>query len=260
MAIITLCSDWGTRDHYVAVVKGVILKLIPQAVIVDITHQVPPFNLNFASFIIRNIYHQFPPGTIHIIDINSDTPLTTSYLIVEKDRQFFIAPDNGLFSLVFDTKPDRIVSLEVDPELERSTFIAGDLFAPVACRLAGGTPSTGLGKEKPDLDTRISFTPAVDHNIIRAKVIFIDSYENVFLNITAGLFEKVGRGRPFTIYFKTLDFAIQKISQSYKEVAEGEILAMFSSGGMLEIAMNRGNAASLLGLRPDDSVRIEFRD
>ncbi|HRY32964.1 MAG TPA: SAM-dependent chlorinase/fluorinase [Bacteroidales bacterium] len=260
MAIITLCSDWGTRDHYTAMVKGAILKLMPQAVIVDITHQIPPFNLIFAAFIIRNVYHQYPPSTIHIIDINSDTPKTTSYLIVEKDRQFFIAPDNGMFSLVFDTKPDRIITLAVDPALENSTFIASELFAPAACKLANGIACNELGKEKPDLDTRISFAPAVDHNIIRAKVIFIDSYENVFLNITSGLFEEVGRGRPFTIYFKTLDFAIQKISKSYKDVTEGEILAIFSSGGLLEIAMNRGNAASLLGLRADDSVRIEFRD
>ncbi|MHC1706107.1 MAG: S-adenosyl-l-methionine hydroxide adenosyltransferase family protein [Bacteroidales bacterium] len=260
MAIITLTSDWGTRDYYAAAVKGSILQLLPGVNIVDISHGIPPFNLHHASFVVRNSYRHFPEESIHIIDMNSDTPAKTKYLLVESEKQFFIAPDNGIFSLIFDKSPDKIIEISVPPSLKTSTFIAKDLFAPIACNLAQGAEPEAFGVKVEGLSQRVSFAPTVDGNVIRGKVVYIDSYENAFLNINQELFHKVGQGRPFTIYFKTLDNAVQKISQSYNDVPEGDILAVFSSCGLLEIAINKGNASGLLGLKTDEMVRIEFRD
>lgn len=260
MATITLTSDWGTKDYYSAAVKGVILQHLPATTIVDISHGIPPFNLHHASFVVRNSYRHFPEGTVHIIDINSDTPARNKYSLVENEGQYFIAPDNGMFSLIFDKAPEKIIALSVPESLKISTFIARDLFAPLACKLAQGAKPEEFGETVASVSQRVSFAPAVDDNVIRGKVIYIDSYENVFLNISAELFKQVGQGRKFTIYFKTLDYAIQKISSSYSDVPEGEILAIFSTSGLLEIAINKGNASGLLGLKTDEMVRVEFKD
>jgi S-adenosylmethionine hydrolase len=262
MATITLTSDWGTKDYYAAAVKGTILQLFPGVTLTDISHGIPPFNLHHASFVVRNSYKHFPEGTIHIIDINSDTPSKTKYSLVEADGQFFIAPDNGIFSLIFDKTPDKIIEIAVPDLLKSSTFIAKDLFAPVACKLAQGAAPEEFGTRMDSLLQRVSFAPTVDEdgNVIRGKVIYIDTYENAFLNISEPLFLQVGKDRPFTIYFKTLDNAIQRISKSYNDVPEGDLLALFSSSGLLEIAINKGNASGLLGLRTDEMVRVEFRD
>lgn len=260
MAIITLTSDWGTKDFYLAVVKGIILQQLPDVTMVDISHEIPPFNLSHASFIVRNSYPGFPQGTVHIIDINSDTPAKNHYYIVGMEGQYFIAPDNGLFALIFDKNPDEIIEIEVPEAVRNSTFISRDLFAPLACKLAAGMKAEEFGKHKDLTDQMVSFNPVIDDDVIRGKVIYIDSYENAFLNISETLFKKVGKGRSFTIYFRTLDYGIQKISKSYGDVPEGEILAIFSTTGLLEIAMNKGNAAGLLGLKTDEMVRVEFRN
>lgn len=260
MAIITLTSDWGTKDPYAAVVKGTILQILPQATIVDISHGIPPFNLHHASFVVKNAYHHYPAGTIHIIDLNSDTPAKSKYTLVLAEEQYFIAPDNGIFSLIFDKNPTRIFEIIVPDPVKSSTFIAKDLFVPVACRLAQGADPEEVGVKTDALSQRVSFAPTVDANVIRGKVVYVDAYENAFLNISEELFRKVGRGRPFTIFFRTLDNAVQKISKSYNDVPEGDILAIFSTTGLLEIAINKGNASGLLGLKTDEMVRIEFRD
>ncbi len=260
MAIVTITSDWGTRDHYAAVVKGIILKQLPETVLVDLSLEIPPFNLQHASFVLRNAYHHFPDGSIHLIDVNSHPSKQNKYLLAVDGHQYFIAADNGLFALIFDKPPEKIIELALQPDQAGSPFIARDLFAPVACSLISGTTPEELGTALSGVQQMVLFAPTIEKDVIRGKVIFIDAYENVFLNITRDLFEKVGKGRPFTIYFRSLDYGIQKISTSYSDVYEGDLLAMFSSSGFLEVAMNRGNAASLLGLKPDEMVRIEFRD
>ncbi|MCX6273390.1 MAG: SAM-dependent chlorinase/fluorinase [Bacteroidetes bacterium] len=260
MAIITLTSDWGTKDHYAGVVKGVILQQLPDATIIDISHEIPAFTLHHASFVVRNTYRYYPPGTVHIIDLNSDTPLKNKYSIVVKDGQYFIATDNGLFALTFEQGPDRILEIIVPDNLKNSTFIARDLFAPVACHLARGGSPDDVAVEKNRMDQKVSFIPTTEPNVIRGQVIYVDSYENVFTNISMALFEQVGRGRPFTIYFKTDDYYFPKINRYYGEVGEGDILAIFSTAGLLQIAINKGNAASLFNLHADAMVRVEFHD
>jgi len=260
MAIITLTSDWGSGDHYAGAVKGAILSQLPDVCLVDITHQIPPFDLFHASFVVRNSYRSFPPGTVHIIDVCADASIETPHTVILADGQYFIGADNGVFSLIFDKAPERIVEIDIIQDSPYFTFSARDVFAKVAVHIAKGNDLKEIGRDKSGLNKMNHFSPVVEKDTIKGKVIYIDSYENVFINVTESLFREVGKGRPFTISLRTAGDHIRKVSTAYSDVGEAELLAIFSSGGYLEIALNRSNASSLLGLKPDEMVRIEFHD
>ncbi|MEI6576877.1 MAG: SAM-dependent chlorinase/fluorinase [Bacteroidota bacterium] len=260
MAIITLTSDWGSGDHYAGAVKGAILSLLPDVTLVDITHHIPPYNLSHASFVVRNAYKSFPKGTIHIIDVCSDASIESPHTVILADGQYFIGADNGIFSLIFDKAPERIVEIDIMQDSPYFTFSARDVFAKVAAHIAMGNDLAGLGRDRPKIKQMNHFSPVVEKDVIRGKVIYIDSYENVFVNITETLFREVGKGRPFTISIRNPVDQVKRISTAYSDVGEAEIIAIFSSSGYLEVGLNRSNASSLLGLNPDDMVRIEFHE
>jgi len=258
MTIITLTSDWGTRDHYLAMVKGNILSKIPGVTIVDISHNIPPFNLNSASFVLRNIIPAFPEGTIHIMDITSDATIEMPHCVALYEGQFFIGADNGIFSLIFDHPPDELVEIDMIQESDSFTFSANDIFIKVAKHIIDGNPVTSVGPARKLLTSRIRLNAVTEPDLIKGHVIYVDRYENVFTNISKDLFLKIGKKRPFKLTFGASRYQVQKISESYKDVSEGEILALFSATGYLEIGISMGNAAGLLGLKVDDSVRVEF--
>ena len=246
------------KDHYAGMVKGAILSKIPKAVIVDISHQIPPFDLNRASFILKNAYDYFPKGTIHIIDICSDAAIDMPHIVVLYEGHYFIGADNGIFSLIFDKPPEKIVEIDLLQDSNYFTFSAKDVFVKAAAYIIENNYLDGIGPLRDSLVQKIPFRPVTSKNLIKGQVIYIDSYENVFTNITEDIFHNVGNNRPFKIIFGSSRQKINKISKSYKDVPEGEILALFSSTGHLQIAISLGNASGLLGLRIDDSVRVEF--
>jgi len=258
MSIITLTSDWGTRDHYLAAVKGALFSRMPEAVIVDISHDIDPFDLNQASFVLRNCYHHFPKGTIHIVAINTEADLEKPHIAIQHNGYYFIGTDNGLFSLLFDQQPEEIYEIDIPQDSDYFTFPARDVFAKAATHLARGGAMEELGDPMTGLYQRMAFKPAVSGDAIVGKVIYIDRYENVFTNITEDLFRRENRNRPFHIEFSVSRYRIRQINRSYGDVPEGELVALFSTTGNLEIAINKGNAASLLGLGPDDSIRVQF--
>ncbi len=258
MAIITLTSDWGTKDHYLGAVKGAILSLLPDANIVDITHSIPAFDLNQAAFIIRNFYRNFPKGSIHILSVNTDASIETPHTLVIHDGHYFIGADNGLFSLIFDEEPGQVIELDVMQDSDYFTFSTRDVFVKVACHIALGKPISELGRPKKSLLKKMSFVPVIDGNLIKGKVIYIDNYENVFVNIDENLFRSMTKGKKFAILFRSASYRITEISRSYKDVVEGEMLALFSTTGQLEIAINQGKASSLLGLKIDQPVMVEI--
>ena len=258
MAIITLTSDWGLKDHYAGAVKGAILRHDPQARIVDISHNIPAFDLNQAAFIVRNFYRSFPEGTIHIIAINAEAAIETPHTMVCHHGQYFIAADNGIFSLIFDEKPERIIELDIIQESDYFTFPARDVFVKVACHIAAGNPVAELGHPKDKILQKMSFQPVIQGDMIRGKVIYIDNYENVYTNITEKLFRSVVKNQKFAITFRSASYRITQISQSYKDVGQGEMLALFSTSGYIEIAIREGKAGSLLGLKPDQLVTVEI--
>ncbi len=252
MAIITLTTDLGLKDHYVGAIKGAILSQIPDASIIDISHQVPIYNIQDASYIIKNAYPNFPKGSIHIIGIKAEQTKQSSHVIVFSDGHYFIGADNGIFSFL-DTAIDKIIELPATI----STFPTRDVFALVASEMASGKKIEEFGKEKENLLERMPFRATTMSDMIRGTVEYIDSYGNVMCNITQSLFNQIGKGREFKIEFAR--YEILKISKTYNDVPEGEILALFNAADQLEISMNSDRANSMLNLKLNDSITIRFQ-
>lgn len=252
MAIITLTTDLGLKDHYVSAIKGYILTQLPQASIVDVSHQIPTFNIQDAAFVLKNAYPDFPKGSIHLIGIRTEANKQGSHVVVASDGHYFISADNGIFSLLLDQPIDQIIELPKN----NSTFPGRDVFAPVAAKIATGTRLEQLGTPRTTLVERMPFRAASMGDMIRGSVIYIDSFGNVMVNISEQLFHEVGKGRAFVIEFAR--YEISRLSNGYSEVPEGEILALFNSAKQLEIAMNNDRANSMLNLKLNDTITVRF--
>lgn len=257
MTIITLISDWGLNSHYRASVKGSILRQIPGAEVVDITHTLPAFDIMSCSFILKNAFPDFPEGTIHIIGVNTEASTQSPHIAVKHKGMYFIGADNGVFSLLFDEDYEA-VEIDIMQDSDYFTFSSRDVFVKAAALIAAGKPLSELGAPHPELKQMYAFKPITKENKIEGKVIFVDDYENVFVNIDRETFRQIGKGRPYTINFRAPGYAIRTLRTSYSDVAAGERLALFGSTGYLEIAINQGKASSLLGLEVTDSVVVEF--
>jgi S-adenosylmethionine hydrolase len=265
MAIITLTTDMGLKDHYVAAVKGAILRQHAEALIVDISHLITPFNNAQAAFVLRNAYPEFPRGTIHIIGVNPDTDGgQTPHLVVRHDGHFFVGADNGIFSLLFDGMPHEAFELTMMLDDDHLTFPTKSVFVKAACHIArGGTPDV-IGRKVVRIREQIGFQPAVDPNSIRGKVLHIDSYGNLITNVRKQLFNEVGKGRTFRIGFGRFKDDITRLDGTYGDVPQGERVAFFGANGLLQIAVNKGaegsggGAARLFGVHEGDAVRVEY--
>ena len=260
MSIITLTSDWGNKDYYKGAVKGTILSKLPGAKIIDISHEIPANDILQCSFILKNCYKSFPDGTVHIIGVRTEASIESPHTVVMIDNQFFIGADNGVFSLIFDSKPEKIIEINIHQESDYFTFSSRDVFVSCAVHLAQEKPIEELGSLKENLYHRMNFNPVFRDSSINGGIIYIDNYENAITNISQEMYRKIGKGRPFKIFLPSPGYEITEIKTSYSDVLDGEKLALFSSTGLLEIAINQGDAASLLGLKMYDSIRIEFYD
>jgi len=259
-AIITLTSDWGLLDHYVGAVKGAIIKRLPDARIFDITHQIPPFDLKKAAFILKNAYHHFPEKTIHIIGVNTEESETVPHIVMKHHNHYFIGADNGIFTLLFNEIPESIYELRIPQDTNFFTFSTRDRFVKTAVHLALGNDIDELGVPRTELNTFINMQPQLNGNQLQARVMYIDNYENLYLNVTSEEFRQFGKGRKFSLYIKGKPERINMVHDAYGAVAEGEIVVLYSTTGFVEIAVNKGNAASLLGYKADNVVIIEFHD
>lgn len=258
MPIITLTTDLGLKDYYVSSIKGAILSQYPEATIVDITHLVPKYDIAQAAFILKNVYKDFPEGTIHMIGVRPEISPNSSHIAIQKEGHYFIGADNGIFSLMFDTDPDKMVELTLSQDTDIVTFPTKDIFVKAACHLARGGTLEVIGTPRAAVIQRSLFKPVLDGNIIRGSIIYVDSYGNVITNIDKQLFREVGKGRNFIIFFRQSSYNLSEISNNYNSVDEGDALALFGATGLLEIAINLGNASQLLGLRINETIRIEF--
>jgi S-adenosylmethionine hydrolase len=258
MAIVTLTTDWGTKDHYVGAVKGAMLKMLPGVNIVDITHEIPDHDVNHAAFVISNCYKDFPDGTVHIIDINSDASIQTPHMLIYHDNQYFIGADDGIFYLIFGTIPEKIIEIDIIQDTSYYTFAARDVFAKVACHIVSGNALEAIGPKRDKIVRKLPFTPVVLGDMIKGHIIHIDHYGNAFTNISEKLFRSVLKNNNFRISFRSAGFVITKISTSYKDVKESEMLALFSTTGNLQLAIRNGKANRLLGLKIDQMIMIEI--
>jgi len=257
MAIITLTTDLGDKDIYQAALKGSILKLLPTVNIVDITNSVAAYNIQQAAFILKNSFHYFPDATVHLIGIDTVFNTGTRYLAVKYRNHYFVGADNGIFSLMFDKDPDEMVEINIMQDLKFLHFPLADIFVKAACHLAKGGTLAEIGLPVNDIDKKMNLQPVLEKSLIKGVVIYIDSFQNVITNITKEFFNKVQQNRRFTLSFKRNE-TISQLSWHYNEVPEGEKLCLFGISDHLEIAINKGNAAGLLGLNLGDSVIIDF--
>lgn len=257
MAIITLTTDLGSKDFYQAALKGSILTILPTANIVDITHDVPSYNISYAAFVLKNAYLYFPKHTVHLIGIDSVFNEKTKYIALRYNDHYFVGADNGIFSLLLDGKPDELVELNIMQDLKFLHFPLVDIFVKAAIHLARGGRLSEIGIPAEDVEQRMLLHPVIERDIIRGSVIYIDTFCNVITNITKDLFTKIQRNRDFTLYFRKSE-TITQLSWHYNEVPEGEKLCLFGISNHLEIAINKGKASGLLGLHLSDIVRVEF--
>ncbi|MBO6027334.1 MAG: SAM-dependent chlorinase/fluorinase [Bacteroidales bacterium] len=259
MAIITLTSDWGTSDYYAAAVKGVILSQLPNANIVEITHDIAPFNIVEAGFTLHNCYHNFPEGTIHIIAVEAIESDVHPHVVVKAHGQYFISADNGIFSHILDGDYEEAVFIDVEQDTDFYTFSTRDRFAKVAVMIAKGEPLSNIGAKREKLNDGGSFCAIVKNNIIEGIVMHIDSYDNLITNISRELFEQVGKGRDFIIKVKGDLYTIDEISECYDDVNPLDPVALFGTHGYLEIALNHAKMASLWGIELRSTIQVVFK-
>ncbi len=227
---------------------------------VDISHEIAPFNILQAAFTLKNCYHNFPQGTIHIIGINPENKNEASHLVVEHNGHYFIGSDNGIFSLMFEEVPKRIFELNLPLHEGSLTFPTKEVFCTAACHIAKGGTLEMIGQAVDSVVEKSLFRAVSVGDIIKGMVIHIDHYGNIITNIEETFFKAFGQNREFTIEFRNGNYDIDRLSTSYSDVADGEKLALFSSSDLLEIAINQGNASKLLGIRNLDTIRIKFYD
>lgn len=256
MPIVTLTSDWGSRDYHVAALKGALLSAMPQVKIVDITHEVARHNIQQAAFIFRNALRFFPAGTMHLISLHGHTGSTPGNLCLKKDSQMFMGLNDGFFSLVFDEEPIDMVEV---PRSDNEPVQSVPMMVRCAVHLLNGKNVYELGSRPEQFVRRGAFQPSFTEELIRGVVIYIDHFGNVVTNISRELFEKQRAGRRFEIILRKTTTPLDSIRMDYSEVEQGDVLALFNEAGFLEIAINQGNAHDLLYLRPNDHIRIEFK-
>jgi len=257
MSIVTLTSDWNLADYYIGAVKGRILSSCPDAVVVDVNHQIEAFNTLQAVYVLKNTYRNFPKGSIHIVAVNSEADAKRKYVIVKYDGHYFIGTDNGIFYLLTEGQTELIVEIEAE---NANGFPELNVFAKAACKIIQNEDIAQLGTPKQELFRQLPMLPVYEDNLIIGKVIYIDSYHNIVTNISKDLFEEIRKERNFKIFVQSKQSIIDKINKSYNETDEGELLALFNTAGLLEIAITKGKVAKLLSLDTKSEIRIEFEN
>ncbi|MCM4165579.1 MULTISPECIES: S-adenosyl-l-methionine hydroxide adenosyltransferase family protein [unclassified Arenibacter] len=275
MAIITLTTDFGHKDHFVGAIKGTIYKELADAKIVDISHSIAPFNIQECAYILKNSYKNFPDGSIHIVGVDSELTPENQHIAVLVDDHYFIMANNGVIGLIIsEIVPEKVIEIQL-PNTVDSSFPEMDVFVKAASHIARGGKLEVIGRPFKNLKDLREFNPRIsdDGKTISGSVIYIDNYGNVVTNIQQNIFKSVGKGRPFELHARNKK--IKEIHKKYSDIinyeldksqrkSPGELLALFNSSGYVEIAIYKsdlntvGGASTLLGLDYRDTVIINF--
>lgn len=255
MQIVSLTTDYGSKDFYVAELKASILSRKNDFAIVDVSHDIDRFDIVQAAFFIQNVVPSFPQRSIHIIAVNCNYNRKTEYICFERDGHFFIGPNNGVFSLVFeDLDVSKIYIIDAPNSAINSV---NSLFSHAAAFIGHGLPLEDIGPVVPSFTHKLTIQPVVTSSQIRATVIHVDHFENVVVNLKKETFEKARDNRQFALYYKPHD-PITFISKNYGDVPVGDPVAFFNSSGYLEIALNLDKASSMLNIQKNEIVQINF--
>jgi S-adenosyl-L-methionine hydrolase (adenosine-forming) len=251
MAIVTLLTDFGTADSYVAEMKGVILTGAPTAALVDINHSIHPGDVRSGAYILGRAWHRFPPATIHLVVVDPGVGTARAALAFRAHGHLFVGPDNGVFTPVLRDAEVEAVVLQVSDSAS-PTFHGRDLFAPVAAALAVGAPLHTLGEPFQGIPDRLAFTsPYYEGKTVVGEVIYIDRFGSLITNLTTELV-------PSHATLEVEDLDLGPVRRTFSDVAAGGLLAYIGSGGALEIAVNNGSAARRLGVGVGGRVRARL--
>ncbi len=248
MALITLTSDIGNEDYLVGAIKAQLLKINPDFRLIDISHNIPPFNYPQAAYVCRNAIRNFPDHTFHIILVNLFEVKPKKMLLAFHNNQYLLCADNGMLTMILEEKPEMVIAIELEKEAVKNTLYCTQVMGMAINKIVHGEPIISIGEEDTGYLEKNPLRPIINEGWIEGHIIFIDRFENVIVNITKDEFEKHRAGRKFKIEFKR-DEIIERISETYADVPESEKLALFNSAGYLEISINKGNAAGLFGLK-----------
>lgn len=257
--VITLLTDFGIQDAYVAAMKGILLGICPKARLVDVTHMVAPQDIASGAYIVKTYWRFFPAGTVHLAVVDPGVGTDRAPLAVRAAGHTFVGPDNGLFSWVLKETPGWEARRLVDPSPRTrpvsATFHGRDVFAPAAARLAGGASFEAQGPLWNPL-----VAPWVEirrePGLIQGEVIHLDGFGNAITNIREEALAEAAGGRTITI--EAGSARIRTLTTTYGDGMEGEVLALIGSSGHLEISVNRGSAARRLGLLTGSPVTVRF--
>jgi S-adenosyl-L-methionine hydrolase (adenosine-forming) len=258
--VVTLTTDFGYRDVFAGILKGVILGINPAAKCVDLTHDVPSYDVESGSFLLANAYSDFPPGSIHLIVVDPGVGSKRRGIALFVGDYWFVAPDNGVLSDVLITHGEfEAVSLSNElyhrPEVS-STFHGRDIFAPVSGYLSKGVPLKEFGPRSDEITKFPIPLPVISNGKIQGRIRYVDRFGNAISNIGKNLFLETGQGRKYEIYVK--DLIVNQFSNFYHQVEPGNLLAIFNSFNLLEFAINEGNAAEKYEISCGTIVSIKF--
>jgi hypothetical protein len=256
--IITLSTDFGLSDPFVGIMKGVILRIAPDAQLVDITHDIHSYDTSEATFVIDSVYRYFPPATIHVVVVDPGVGSARRPIAAYTKGQYFVAPDNGLLSSVLapaecEAAP-AVFEISNDALFEHPvshTFHGRDIFAPTAAHLASGTPIESVGKPIVDFITKPLPLPRPSGpNRLLATVLRVDKFGNIITNLRSEHLQ-----RDFRIEIAGIE--ITHRCNSFSEAKPGEFFAIDGSAGFIEIALNQGSAAERLKVRPSAEFEVQ---
>jgi len=260
--IITLLTDFGTKDHYVASMKGVILSINPRCLLIDITHQVSPHDIQEGAFTLANAYSHFPKGTIHLAVVDPGVGGERKPLLLVTENYFFVGPDNGLFTMITQKESvNKIIALDKQRYHLSSvskTFHGRDIFAPVAAHLSMGVKPNALGHRIDSLFWLGFEGPRIKEGKLSGEILHVDPFGNLVSNIDEGRLIRFIRGRPCAI--RVGRKTIRGLKKGYWEGKKGEPIALFGSGGFLEISVREDNAQMSLKVKRGDPIQITISE
>jgi hypothetical protein len=259
--VITLTTDFGTADHFVGTMKGVILSIAPRVRIVDITHEIAPYEIGEASFVLAQAWRYFPKGTIHVVVVDPGVGGARRPILAAAEGHHFIAPDNGALTMIYDAAPAKVRVISnaklMGKQVSR-TFHGRDVFAPAAAHLARGVPAARFGKLIEDY-ARWSLAKPVrlSHNVWTGSILKVDRFGNLITNLHIDEFPDV-KTRPLELRVGVE--RVRRLALTYAETEIGEVCVIIGSSGYLEVAANQDSAAKKLGSGAGAPVELEIFD
>ncbi len=259
--IITLMSDFGTKDGYVGSVKGVLLKEAPEAELIDITHEIQPFNIKEAAYSLLNYYDSFPQGTVHLVVVDPGVGSQRKPIIIRTMNYYFVGPDNGVFNFIL--KKEAYQAFEIRPEVVNpngfsSTFHGRDIFAPAAALLAKGVKPEEIAMplDRVVIDDHLELQ--IEDNVCKAAIVSIDHFGNIIFALSK---EDLKHWKKAIKLVNFKNFKSDRIWEYYAQQEIGQPLVLWNSKNMLEIALSQGRAADYFKVNPDkDFALIELID